>query len=441
VSYEPIVRNVYIVPVNGAVTPAYAPAIKALLDKVYAPAMVSWNVTVKANLQVDNVSADSFATAGLSEASRYTPDMNAVIKAWRKANNLPNKTVVLFFVKAPNSDKLGYMPLTGNYGFIFNLGSNLELLAHELAHGTFHLKHTFSDNAFWRLNGSAPRFAEGTTQNLMDYTNGTELWKYQWDLIHNPERIVLGALDESEGAAYLASKLYPWYDKEPQTIIDPRVSIYCNYNSGTYSYNKLEVDIEQYVTYKYAHLDITSSENQTLLTTRYFTWLSMYAEFMYKQGLEDIKELNSSSRQKLKTEFFNYWGKTEDDQVSNTNVYLKIRNKRWEQEKMDFLARLAAEDALKELKQIYEEGYTAVAVDLVFATGGTVISTIALLVPEPTTSTKIGAYIGYGIALEKYIGALRKYDALKKGIFDENKEYKVVGGLVQENLGEAGYLI
>jgi hypothetical protein len=202
VSYEPIVRNVYIVPVNGAVTPAYAPAIKALLDKVYAPAMVSWNVTVKANLQVDNVSADGFATTGLSEASRYTPDMNAVIKAWRKANNLPNKTVVLFFVKAPNSAKLGYMPLTGNYGFIFNLGSNLELLAHELAHGTFNLKHTFSDKAFWRLYGSAPRFAEGSTQNLMDYTNGTELWKYQWDLIHDPERIVLGGFDEEAGAAY-----------------------------------------------------------------------------------------------------------------------------------------------------------------------------------------------------------------------------------------------
>jgi hypothetical protein len=69
-----------------------------------------------------------------------------------------------------------------------------------LAHGAFNLKHTFSDKAFWRLNGPAPRFAEGTTQNLMDYTNGTELWKYQWDLIHNPETIVLGALDEEEGA-------------------------------------------------------------------------------------------------------------------------------------------------------------------------------------------------------------------------------------------------
>ncbi|MGV8830293.1 MAG: hypothetical protein ACWA6U_18450, partial [Breznakibacter sp.] len=37
--------------------------------------------------------------------------------------------------------------------------------------------------------------------NLMDYANGTELWKYQWDLIHNPETILLGFMqDESEGA-------------------------------------------------------------------------------------------------------------------------------------------------------------------------------------------------------------------------------------------------
>ena len=41
---------------------------------------------------------------------------------------------------------------------------------------------------------------ESTTLNLMDYANGTELWKYQWDLIHNPETILLGAYNEEEGA-------------------------------------------------------------------------------------------------------------------------------------------------------------------------------------------------------------------------------------------------
>ncbi|MGV8830251.1 MAG: DNA/RNA non-specific endonuclease [Breznakibacter sp.] len=34
----------------------------------------------------------------------------------------------------------------------------------------------------------------------MDYANGTELWKYQRDLIHNPETILLGAYNEEEGA-------------------------------------------------------------------------------------------------------------------------------------------------------------------------------------------------------------------------------------------------
>jgi hypothetical protein len=28
---------------------------------------------------------------------------------------------------------------------------------------------------------------QGSTQNLMDYSTGTELWKYQWDYTHNPE--------------------------------------------------------------------------------------------------------------------------------------------------------------------------------------------------------------------------------------------------------------
>ena len=37
---------------------------------------------------------------------------------------------------------------------------------------------------------------ERTTLNLMDYANGTELWKYQWDLIHNPETILLGFMQD-----------------------------------------------------------------------------------------------------------------------------------------------------------------------------------------------------------------------------------------------------
>jgi len=72
--------------------------------------------------------------------------------------------------------------------------NNPTLLSHELAHGTFNLRHTFSDKA-------KPQLPQGTTTNLMDYTNNTELWKYQWDLIHDPESMLFSFLqDESEGA-------------------------------------------------------------------------------------------------------------------------------------------------------------------------------------------------------------------------------------------------
>ncbi|MFT3737204.1 MAG: hypothetical protein QM786_00420 [Breznakibacter sp.] len=49
--------------------------------------------------------------------------------------------------------------------------------------------------------GAAPVFPEKSTQNLLDYAGGTELWKYQWDLIHDPETVWFNFLQgEEEGA-------------------------------------------------------------------------------------------------------------------------------------------------------------------------------------------------------------------------------------------------
>ena len=158
VSYDPLVREVIIVPVNAAQAPSNSSAIQTTLNTIFAPAVVSWKVTVASPLTVTGITPEGFSTTNLSLASRYTTDMKTVIKAYKATNNISSNTLVLFFVTATNADKLGYMPLTGNYGFIFNLGSNIELLAHELAHGAFNLKHTFSDISFWREAGAAPVF-------------------------------------------------------------------------------------------------------------------------------------------------------------------------------------------------------------------------------------------------------------------------------------------
>jgi hypothetical protein len=58
------------------------------------------------------------------------------------------------------------MPVAGKRGFIFNFGEdyrkNHEILAHELAHGAFNLRHPFSPESTYQL-------PQGSTDNLMDY--------------------------------------------------------------------------------------------------------------------------------------------------------------------------------------------------------------------------------------------------------------------------------
>jgi hypothetical protein len=63
-------------------------------------------------------------------------------------------------------------------------------VAHELGHGTFKLRHTFD---------SEYRIAKATTDNLMDYSWGTELVKHQWDAIHAPG-LVIGLFEKDEDA-------------------------------------------------------------------------------------------------------------------------------------------------------------------------------------------------------------------------------------------------
>jgi hypothetical protein len=91
------------------------------------------------------------------------------------------------------------MPFKGQFAFISTREVSSEDLprvaAHELGHGTFRLYHTFSDKNDYLV----PR---GTTDNLMDYNDGEELHKYQWDLVQDPQGMwFTGLIDEEEQAA------------------------------------------------------------------------------------------------------------------------------------------------------------------------------------------------------------------------------------------------
>ena len=194
VSYTRLHKTVVLIPVNTATLPTNISGIQQRLNQLYAPAIVEWRVQTDEPVILNRIEEGDFKTTGVGMFSKYTSDMRQVINAYEKQRKAAANTVYLFFINVPDSQLEGFMPLTGEYGFIFNYKSNPDLLAHELAHGTFNLRHTFSDKAQHYFN-------QGTTKNLLDYSNSTELWKYQWDLIHNPEKILFSwAQDEEEGA-------------------------------------------------------------------------------------------------------------------------------------------------------------------------------------------------------------------------------------------------
>ncbi|MCG8410919.1 MAG: hypothetical protein MI739_06525, partial [Bacteroidales bacterium] len=88
----------------------------------------------------------------------------------------------------------GYMPLKEQYAFIHSVSNSkaAQLIAHELGHGAFRLWHTFSSNSQYTM-------PEKTSDNLMDYNNGTRLHAWQWKNIHNPKAGLYMFQKEEEG--------------------------------------------------------------------------------------------------------------------------------------------------------------------------------------------------------------------------------------------------
>ncbi|MCG8701185.1 MAG: hypothetical protein MI922_24235, partial [Bacteroidales bacterium] len=132
------------------------------------------------------------------------------VKTYKKERKNYDKNKYYVFL-IPNSNKAGLyarMPLTSNFGFFFT--NNLTVadkmahtLAHELGHGAFHLYHTFSDkNEYTQTRGN--------TDNLMDYDNnlGTHLYKYQWDLVHDPEKILFAFMEDETESETMEGLLY-----------------------------------------------------------------------------------------------------------------------------------------------------------------------------------------------------------------------------------------
>ena len=180
------IEKIVIVPVSGASLPFTVNALRDSLNNIYKQANVDFEVQIKPNFVFD-LAKDS--VAGLQRAgnglNKYSAEMRVLRDEYMKIDT--SKTAKYIFVVASFSgsgDIEGFMPRGRSMGFVAS-GADMRTYAHELGHGAFGLEHTF------------PEILKSSTQNLMDYSNGTNLTQKQWDIIEK-DKFVFNWLDSEE---------------------------------------------------------------------------------------------------------------------------------------------------------------------------------------------------------------------------------------------------
>ncbi|WP_375579090.1 hypothetical protein ABWH96_19060 [Marivirga tractuosa] len=191
-SYDKLSQKVVVVPVNGISTPT-ASTLSNELNRIYGQAVAEWEV-VMANNYTSEMSLAGLDDEGSGMLSAYSSAMNDFKREYRRNNNIDRDAYYVFLMSGTGSSKSGYMPFKRQYGFVFSDNTNdlTKTIAHELGHGAFRLRHTFSNEGYIA--------SQGSTNNLMDYSDGTKLYKHQWDLVHDPENVNTLFEDDEEGA-------------------------------------------------------------------------------------------------------------------------------------------------------------------------------------------------------------------------------------------------
>ncbi|GCC53328.1 hypothetical protein SanaruYs_35710 [Chryseotalea sanaruensis] len=195
ISYNKAYKNLVLISVNGAQLPIQKETLQTELNNIYKQAIVQWQVEPVQTLTqiVYDTDSSGLEYGNSSWFSNYTGEMRTIINTYLQNRSLMPDTYYLFIVpKTDDPQVMGFMPRMKQMGFICSekvTATNIsKTIAHELAHGAFRLEHSFP---LLPQNGD----------NLMDYSaNGKNLYKTQWDYIHNPVAM-LGLFDSDEEGA------------------------------------------------------------------------------------------------------------------------------------------------------------------------------------------------------------------------------------------------
>jgi len=216
VTYDTQAQKLVLVPVNGAGVDK--DAVERYLDEVYHPVGVDWSVEEAANFTYADTTA--FFAKGSGLLSAYTPAMRRLNDAYRQERGFAPGTAYLFVMddsgRGRDRDAAGFMPRGKQAGYIFkgSLGGYdiAQVIAHELGHGRWRLRHTF-DKAYGGV------LAQESTDNLMDYKAGNNsLAKWQWDEIVSPAWFTNPFEGDGEGEITLSPGEYLGFSPQGDVI-------------------------------------------------------------------------------------------------------------------------------------------------------------------------------------------------------------------------------
>ncbi|MHA7059761.1 fibronectin type III domain-containing protein [Aquimarina sp. M1] len=187
--------DLIIVPVNNA---RIENGLERKINEIYNKAGVNFNTRIAETLEVpksiwDQNENNSLDIGDSSVLSYYTEEENAIVKYFKEQDRYEATKYYMFISDLPvsDSDTNGFMPLKGQFGFVFDTSDQGKIAAHELGHGVFGLEHPFTKYGT----------PEGTTDFLMDYGGETALSHMDWKKMHAPGLQLYWFQGDEDGAS------------------------------------------------------------------------------------------------------------------------------------------------------------------------------------------------------------------------------------------------
>ena len=192
VSYPSQRKTVTLVAVNGSLPDVSW--TERELNRIYNPYGIEITVKtdpiLKNNTEWDDDKDGALNLNGSGFFTKETKEMRKLRTLYEKtATNYDRNAYYIFVMnRATAGDEpdhhlvvQGDMPRGKQFGYIFmdKTSNTPRLIAHELGHGMFTLRHSFD------VNYSGDKF-KSTTGNLMDYNNGEDLAVWQWNILAHP---------------------------------------------------------------------------------------------------------------------------------------------------------------------------------------------------------------------------------------------------------------